>query len=72
MCGFIQHIVTLMRWMHWTVIFHRDLKAENLLLDSALNIKIAGESVSVWVYLAHCHANALDALDCYFPPRPQG
>jgi len=31
-----------MRWMHWTVIFHRDLKAENLLLDSSLNIKIAG------------------------------
>jgi len=39
-----------MRWMHWTVIFHCDLKAENLLLDSALNIKIAG----TWFYSELC------------------
>lgn len=38
-----KQIVAAVAYCHSKCIVHRDLKAENLLLDSNLNIKIAGE-----------------------------
>ena len=38
-----KQIVSAVAYCHSKRVVHRDLKAENLLLDSNLNIKIAGE-----------------------------
>jgi serine/threonine-protein kinase SIK3 len=38
-----KQIVAAVAYCHSRQVVHRDLKAENLLLDSTLNIKIAGE-----------------------------
>lgn len=40
-----KQIVAAVAYCHSRQVVHRDLKAENLLLDSSLNIKIAGELV---------------------------
>ena len=37
-----KQIVAAVSYCHSRQVVHRDLKAENLLLDAALNIKIAG------------------------------
>ena len=38
-----KQIVAAVAYCHSKHVVHRDLKAENLLLDASLNIKIAGE-----------------------------
>lgn len=38
-----KQILSAVAYCHFRHVVHRDLKAENLLLDSNLNIKIAGE-----------------------------
>jgi len=38
-----KQIVAAVAYCHSRQVVHRDLKAENLLLDSSLNIKIAGK-----------------------------
>ena len=38
-----KQIVAAVSYCHSRLVVHRDLKAENLLLDAALNIKIAGK-----------------------------
>ena len=38
-----KQIVAAVSYCHSRHVVHRDLKAENLLLDAALNIKIAGK-----------------------------
>ena len=42
-----KQIVAAVAYCHCKYVVHRDLKAENLLLDSNLNIKIAGEYLKV-------------------------
>ena len=43
-----KQIVAAVAYCHSKCVVHRDLKAENLLLDSNLNIKIAGKYVLTW------------------------
>ena len=38
-----KQLVSAVAYCHSHSVVHRDLKAENLLLDSSLNIKVAGE-----------------------------
>lgn len=51
-----KQIVAAVSYCHSRHVVHRDLKAENLLLDAGLNIKIAGNGLCFYLshYLSRC------------------
>jgi serine/threonine protein kinase len=48
-----KQIVAAVAYCHRRHVVHRDLKAENLLLDANLNIKIAGKYLILQTWLKH-------------------
>jgi serine/threonine protein kinase len=49
-CRMFQQIVSAIHYCHSMKIVHRDLKAENLLLDSNMDIKLAGK-IAIFINL---------------------
>lgn len=55
-----KQIVAAVSYCHSRCVVHRDLKAENLLLDANLNIKIAGKSPALYNPTVPLHITACE------------